>query len=357
MNRRDTFYPALGWSLIVLCVALLIASLAAGIDDRPSPAASAATPTPTASLLRQPVGTPVAPATAVAILFPRVPSAAAETPRPVPPTAGLAAAGLPLPAAAPLVEPATVPGAESAEPAAQPELTPDGVTRQVRVPILMYHYVSWPPAGADRYRRDLSVAPEQLAEHLAYLQREGYQGITLYDLYNHLTSGQPLPQKPVILTFDDGYRDNYDNAFPLLRQYGFPATFFVLTEVTSQGVPDYMTWDQLREMAAAGMEVECHGRVHDDLPEIPYDRLVWQVLGCREMIEAELGQRPRFVAYPSGQFNEEVAAVFASDHYWGGISTQQGTWHSSDNLFALKRLRVRNTTGVEQLARLLAYEE
>jgi peptidoglycan/xylan/chitin deacetylase (PgdA/CDA1 family) len=269
---------------------------------------------------------------------------------------GLAAASLPLPAAAaPPIQPAA---ASPAEPVmTQPEPTPDGVIRQVRVPILMYHYVSWPPANADRYRRDLSVAPEQLAEHLAYLQGQGYQGITLYDLLNHLAWGQPLPEKPVIITFDDGYRDNYDNAFPLLQQYGFPATFFVLTEVTSQGVPDYMTWDQLRAMAAAGMDIECHARVHDDLPKISYDRLVWQVLGCREMIEVELGQRPRFVAYPSGQFNEEVAAVFASDHYWGGITTQQGSWHSSDNLFALKRLRVRNTTGVEQLAKLLAYAE
>jgi peptidoglycan/xylan/chitin deacetylase (PgdA/CDA1 family) len=352
--------------LIVLAITVLITNLAASIADRTPAATTGAGPVPTSRLDRRQTLPTVAPATAVAILFPnlavpspmpvRTPTATLLPHRPAPPAAGLAAASLPIPAdSAPL----SVPPAESpAEPiAAQPEPTPDGVPRQVRVPILMYHYVSWPPANADRYRRDLSVAPEQLAEHLAYLQGQGYQGITFYDLLNHLAWGQPLPDRPIILTFDDGYRDNYDNAFPLLRQYGFPATFFVLTEVTSQGVPDYMTWDQLREMAAAGMDIECHSRVHDDLPKISYDRLVWQVLGCREMIEAELGQRPRFVAYPSGQFNEEVAAVFASDHYWGGITTQQGAWHSSDNLFALQRLRVRNTTGVEHLAKLLAYGE
>ncbi len=353
--NRDTLLPALGWSLIALSVALLIASLATRIEDQPAATASIAAPAPTYTPLPRPIVTPVASATALAILFPEIPTASAL--RPVPPVARLAAAGLPLPGAASPVEPVAAPMAEIAQPAVQPEPTPDGVARQVRVPILMYHYVSWPPANADRYRRDLSVAPEQLAEHLAYLQGQGYQGITLYDLLNHLAWGQPLPEKPIILTFDDGYRDNYDNAFPLLRQYGFPATFFVLTEVTGQDVPDYMSWDQLREIAAAGMDVECHGRVHDDLPKISHDRLVWQVLGCREMIEAELGQRPRFVAYPSGQFDDQVVAVFASDHYWGGISTQQGAWHSSDDLFALKRLRVRNTTGVEQLARLLAYEE
>jgi len=231
------------------------------------------------------------------------------------------------------------------------------VTRQARVPILMYHYLSDPPAGADRYRRDLSVSPAQFEQHLAYLQGQGYQPITLYDLVYHLTQGTPLPEKPVILTFDDGYRDNYDNAFPLLQQYGFTAAFFVITEVASQGEAGYMSWDQLRAMHAAGMDIECHARVHEYLPENDDARLVWQVLGCREAIESEIGQRPRFVAYPSGHFDDRVSAFFASDNYWGGITTQQGSLHSSDALFEIKRLRIRRTTTVKELAELLAFEE
>jgi peptidoglycan/xylan/chitin deacetylase (PgdA/CDA1 family) len=235
--------------------------------------------------------------------------------------------------------------------------TPDGVTRQVRVPILMYHYLSDPPPGADRYRRDLSVSPALFEQHLAYLREQGYQAITLYDLLYHLAQGAPLPERPVIITFDDGYRDNYENAFPLLEEYGFDATFFVLIEVTNQGEAEYLTWDMLREMHAAGMDIECHARVHENLPENDDARLIWQVLGCREAIEKELGQRPRFVAYPSGRFDERVAAFFASDNYWGGITTQQGTLHSSDALFQIKRLRMRNTTTVERLAELLTFEE
>ncbi|HSN77470.1 MAG TPA: polysaccharide deacetylase family protein [Anaerolineae bacterium] len=235
--------------------------------------------------------------------------------------------------------------------------TPDGVARQARVPILMYHYLSDPPPGADRYRRDLSVSPALFEQHLAYLQAQGYQSITLYDLLYHLTQGAPLPDKPVIITFDDGYRDNYANAFPLLQQVGFDATFFVLVEVTNQGEAEYLTWDMMREMQAAGMEIECHARVHENLPENDDQRLVWQVLGCREALESELGQRPRFISYPSGRFDERVAAFFASDNYWGGITTQQGTLHSSDALFEIKRLRVRNTTTVDLLAELLAFQE
>jgi len=274
------------------------------------------------------------------------------------PTVTLTPTATPTPTATltPTVTPTTT-LTPTATPAPTPWPTPDGVARQVRLPILMYHHLSDPPPGADRYRRDLSVSPAQFEQQLAYLHAQGYQAITLYDLLYHLTQGAPLPDKPVILTFDDGYRDNYDHAFPLLRQVGFTATFFVITEVASQGDAEYMTWDQLREMDAAGMDIECHARVHEYLPENDDERLVWQVLGCREAIEHEIGQRPRFVAYPSGHFDDRVMAFFASDNYWGGITTQQGALHSSDALFQIKRLRMRNTTAVGDLAELLAFEE
>lgn len=235
--------------------------------------------------------------------------------------------------------------------------TPDGVSRQARVPILMYHYLSAPPANADRYRRDLSVSPPLFAQHLAYLKAQDYQTISLYDLLDHLARGRPLPAKPIILTFDDGYRDNYQNAFPLLKRYGFKATFFVVAEMMGfTGDPSYMTWSQLRAMAKAGMSIECHGRTHVDLTQVDYDHLVWQVLGCKEMIEQELGRRPRFVAYPTGGYNDQVIALFASDNYWGGVTTVQDTLQESDKPFELKRLRVRGVTSVQELAELLAWE-
>ena len=235
----------------------------------------------------------------------------------------------------------------------------------------MYHYLSSPPSDADRYRRDLSVPPELFEQHLAYLKEQGYQTISLDDLTNTLALGRPLPpdKKPIIITFDDGYLDNYQNAFPLLQKYGFTGVFFVVTELAERATagmiaPDglryadaYMTWDQLRAMTAAGMDVECHARVHEDLTENDDERLVWQVLGCREMIENNLGRRPRYVAYPSGIYDQRVASMFASDGYWGGITTQQGVEQDSSHPFELQRLRVRSTTTPELLAELLAWKE
>ena len=245
--------------------------------------------------------------------------------------------------------------------------TPDGVVREARVPILMYHYLSDPPRGADRYRRDLSVSPALFEQHLAYLRDQGYQSITLEQLLRNLALGEPLPERPVIITFDDGYADNYANAFPLLEQYGFSGTFFVVTELAERAsagmtepdgtvyADEYMTWQQMQEMQAAGMDIQCHARVHEDLTDMDDERLIWQVLGCSEMIESNLGQRPRFVAYPSGIYDQRVAQFFASDAYWGGITTKQGSVQRSDDLFELQRLRIRGTTTVSELDELLAW--
>ena len=105
----------------------------------------------------------------------------------------------------------------------------------------MYHYVSEPPADADIYRRDLSVTPANFEVQLAWLQGQGYESITLTDLVYHLARGWSLPDKPVILTFDDGYRDNYTNAFPLLLEYGYTGTFFLVTGPIDFENPDYLT--------------------------------------------------------------------------------------------------------------------
>jgi peptidoglycan/xylan/chitin deacetylase (PgdA/CDA1 family) len=234
--------------------------------------------------------------------------------------------------------------------------TPDGTVRTVRVPILMYHYLSEPPANADRYRRDLSVAPGLFEEHLLRLQGEGYTTISLYDLLAHLTQGASLPERAVILTFDDGYRDNYEYAFPLLVKHAMRATFFVVTDFIDEERPEYLTWPMAREMYAAGMSIESHGRNHVSLRGKAVDYLVWQALGSLETIEYELGVRPRFVSYPAGEYEQATIDLFRSANYWAGVTTIQGATHSSDNLFELRRVRIRGSTTPDELARLLALD-
>jgi len=244
-------------------------------------------------------------------------------------------------------------GVQLATPTPTLESTPDGIPRTAQVPILMYHYLSEPPPGADAYRLDLSVTPDRFAEHLDRIQTEGYTAISLYQLLANLTHGAPLPAKPVVLTFDDGYRDSYTNAFPLLKTYGMTATFFVITDFMDEARPEYLTWNMAREMLSGGMAIESHGRNHVSLRGKDDDYLVWQALGSRETIEFELGVMPRFISYPGGEYDQQTIDIFQSANYWAGFTTMQGATHDNQELFELRRVRIRGTTTADDLVRLL----
>lgn len=221
------------------------------------------------------------------------------------------------------------------------------IPERVQVPILMYHYVSNVPPGADHLRRDLTVTPENFRAQLQYLADAGYHPITLTDVYFHLTQGYPLPDKSVVLTFDDGYRDAYEIVFPMLLDYGFPGTFFVLATPMHQESIDYITWAQAEEMSDAGMAIEGHGRDHVDLRGRSNDFLVYQILGIQEAIHYHTGRLPRFFAYPSGQYDANTIAVLESAGYWGAVTTEWGMEHSLESRFAMPRLRIRGRDTLE----------
>jgi peptidoglycan/xylan/chitin deacetylase (PgdA/CDA1 family) len=285
-------------------------------------------------------------------------SPTALPPSPTPEPTATATATPPAPTATP--EPTQTPFPSPAPtetlippPTPTPLPTPDGIVRTANVPILMYHYISIPPAGADAVRRDLSVSPQVFAEQLQYLKDNGYQSISLDDLNRHLQLGDPLPEKPIILTFDDGYRDNYEFAFPLLVKYGFTGAFFLVTEPIDKGDDAYLTWPQVALMSRMGMDMEPHSYTHPDLSGQPLDYVVWQVIGSKEAIEERTGKTCRFFAYPSGQYDQQVVDVLRSAYFWGALASRAGTEHSSDGMFDLARVRVRGSDTLEQFTHKL----
>ncbi len=232
-------------------------------------------------------------------------------------------------------------------PTPRPTSTPVPLPDQADVPILMYHYVSELPAHADQYRRDLTVSPEAFEAQLQYLDEAGYHPITLTDLYLYLTEGYPLPEKPVVLTFDDGYLDAYQVVFPRLLDRGFPGTFFVLATPAHYESEAYLTWSQMEEMSKAGMDIQAHGRDHVDLRGRSYDYLVYQILGIKEAIEHHTGRVPRFFCYPSGRWDANVIEVLESAGYWGAVTTEWGRTHTRDNLFEMPRMRIHGGESLE----------
>lgn len=217
----------------------------------------------------------------------------------------------------------------------------------------MYHYLSTPPENADIYRTDLSVTPENFRAQLDYLARNGYTSIDLYDLTAGIVDQKALPARPIILTFDDGYVDAYINAFPLLRQYGFTATFFIITEFVDRGQPGYLTWPMIEEMAAAGMRMEPHTKTHLNLDQQEWAFVVYQILGSQETLAAHIGYTPRYLAYPGGRYDAQVIDVLKELDFWGAVTTNGGKWHDFEGRYEWTRLRVRYTTVLPEFVDLV----
>ena len=223
----------------------------------------------------------------------------------------------------------------------------------LNVPILMYHYISVPPQDADIYRTDLSVTPENFRQQMAYLAENGYTPVDLYQLSAAIAAKTDLPEKPIVLTFDDGYLDNYENAFPILQEFGFTGTFFIITDLADQGAEGYANWEQLEEMAAAGMRLESHTKSHPDLTENSRDGVIFQVLGSQETIAAHIGYTPRYLCYPGGRYTQETMQILEELDLWGATTTQGGTWHGFDDRYEWSRQRMRHDTTLDEFKLLV----
>ena len=223
------------------------------------------------------------------------------------------------------------------------------------VPILMYHYISDSPPGSDRLRYSLSVTPANFDAQLFYLQQAGYQAITLNDLYEHLIHAAPLPDRPIILTFDDGYVDAFTFALPILQKHGFAGTFFILSGPADRnGEGGHLNWAQITAMSQAGMDMELHSREHDDLRNRPNDFLVYQIAGGRDSLEARTGQPVRWFSYPSGRYDAAVVRVLQSAGFVGAVTTLQGRTQMASGLFDLQRIRINGSDTLETFIKAVA---
>jgi len=229
----------------------------------------------------------------------------------------------------------------------------DGAARTADVPILMYHYISTAPSVNDRIRYGLSVTPEMFEAQLKLLQDNGFTTITLRDLYDYLAVGTPLPDNPIILTFDDGYVDNYTNAFPILQKYGMIGTFFVLTGPADDGDPAYLSWDMIQEMSSAGMDMQLHSRAHLDMRNRPYDWLVFQIIGGRQSIEGHTGKPVIFIAYPSGKYDANVQRFLRETNFWAAVTTAFGSRHVLQDALNWDRVRISGQMRLQDFAKLL----
>lgn len=229
----------------------------------------------------------------------------------------------------------------------------DGTLRRIRIPILMYHYVSELPPGADNLRVGLTVSPALFAAHLDALIAEGYTTITFPQLEAALQQGDGLPPRPVILTFDDGYDNHYTTVYPLLRQRGMFGTFYIATSFLDASRPGYITWDQAREMVVGGMMLDSHTKNHPSLASRDYNFLVYEILGSLESIEQNLKRDSFTFAYPIGAYDTLTLQVLAATSVHRAVTTQPGVYVTTDNRLEVPRVRIQNNTSVPGLLMLM----
>lgn len=231
--------------------------------------------------------------------------------------------------------------------------TADDTVRRVRVPILMYHYVSPLPPDADDIREGLTINPQAFRDHIEYLHAEGYSTLSLYEINKALKHGHELPSKPIILTFDDSHIDHYTYVFPVLKEFGFIGTFFVITDFTDKQNPNHLTWEQVKEMAEAGMNMESHTKTHSTLVDRDFDFLVWEIIGSIESIEIHTGIRPDIFSYPVGRYDDNTLTMLDTTSVIRAVTTEYGTNHTMHNALLSPRLRITGGMGVAGLRNLL----
>lgn len=344
----------LGSFLLLIVILFLMGAVLGRGDESATAVAIANTPTAESNVLATVANTPTIAPTATVTNSP--------TPTQTPsPTATATATQTPTPSITPnplWTATATLPPTATSPPPPLP--TPqDGISTTVRVPILMYHYISVPPENADVYRVDLSVTPDKFRAQMQYLAGNGHTPIDFYALSRAITNHEPLPPKPVILTFDDGYLDSYEIAYPILQEFGFVATFFIPTEFIDNNRVGYLNWTMIEEMAAAGHRFEPHARTHSDLRARDDDYLIWEILGPQETLAAHIGYVPRYFSYPSGRYDENVLAMLHHLDFWGAVTTIPGAELDFENRFTWPRLRIRNNTPLGEFIDLvnLRFEE
>lgn len=209
------------------------------------------------------------------------------------------------------------------------------------VPVLNYHQIN------DTAENALTVKVEQFDHQMQYLADNGYHAITPAEMIDCWERGEQLPDKPVIITFDDGYIDNYDNAFPILKKYNLKATIFLISDYVGQ-YPNYVTWDKAREMQDSGLiDLESHTLSHVELTKTESrEDTLKQLQGSSEALLYHLKKPARFIAYPCGSYDETVERLTEESGYRAAFTVNYGLASpKEDQRFVLNRIPIFGCIG------------
>lgn len=261
--------------------------------------------------------------------------------------------GSPTAIALPSVSPTAGPTA-AAPPTAKPTPRPTPEpNRLYHVPVLMYHRII-PTSEAGNSAPGLVVSPEMFSAQLKALRDAGWQSITMATLADDMATDQTIPAKTFVITIDDGWSDGYDYAFPIMREYGFVGTYFVIGSRIDE--KDFLSTDQLRALEAAGNEIGNHTENHVSLSSVPLWRVKSEVENASVAIEKAVGHRPVSLAYPMGGVSAASADVVSQiPDMKIAVTTHPGGSETWAERYHTPRVRINPSTDPAKLVASLSY--
>ena len=222
------------------------------------------------------------------------------------------------------------------------------------VPIITYHSVRPHIEDESAEQERFDVTPELLKEHLEYLKKEGFTPISFNALADYFDGKTSLPKKPIILSFDDSWKNQYVYAFPLLKEYSVTATFFVFTN--SLDKKNHLTWDETREMQKGGMEIGSHTKFHPYLDDIrDPEELKKEIAGSKTILEESIGVPITTFAYPFGEHSIASIDEVKLAGYRTARSLRTGVVQSKEDLYALRSFLA--TDSLEDFKRMVERKE
>lgn len=200
------------------------------------------------------------------------------------------------------------------------------------IPVLYYHSVK---ESADN---EVTITPEMLRAELKYIYDQGYVTLTMSQLKAYILNNSPIPEKSILITFDDGYMDNYYNAFPILKEFNMVATIFCITSELDGSY--YLSKEAIKEMSTYGIDIQSHTVNHPHLNKMTYDKQLLELTESKKTLEAITGKEIDSIAYPFGDFNSDSVKAAKEAGYTLGFTTKRGLSDRSDNPLTLDRIYI-----------------
>lgn len=208
--------------------------------------------------------------------------------------------------------------------------------------ILTYHTVE-PPTDKKEgvMQKKYHVFPDNFRAQMQYLKDNSYVPIPMKVYVSYLRHGGSIPKKSVVITFDDGWKNQYDYAYPILQEFGYPATFYIISGAI--GAHPYMSWDDVITLDKAGMDIASHTQTHANLLKTPSDQVVKEITSSKAKLEEKLKHPVRLFAYPYYAHNADVATLLQQSGYYAARAGWTNQSHSKESLFMMKSQEVGNT--------------